>query len=125
MKFPEVLDPDGKFVRRDDGLIAFAFGKYNGEPVNDVARTDRPYLEWIVNKDFRTRPNRSRVRPSSVRNAFVPPRQAGIRNQIARTQLPSIEVVRGVSSRYEGPPSPGSIVRLFAYQLSDSSRRSR
>jgi DNA polymerase III subunit epsilon len=52
MEYPDILDPDGKFVRRDDGLIVFAFGKYSGEPVNDVARTDRPYLEWIVNKDF-------------------------------------------------------------------------
>jgi DNA polymerase III subunit epsilon len=52
MEYPEILDPDGKFVRRDDGVVVLAFGKYNGEPLVDVARSDRAYLEWIVRSDF-------------------------------------------------------------------------
>jgi len=52
MEYPEILDPDGKFVRREDGVVVLAFGKYSGEPLADVARLDRPYLEWIVRSDF-------------------------------------------------------------------------
>jgi hypothetical protein len=52
MEYPEILDPDGKFVRREDGVVVLAFGKYNGEPVADVARSDRAYLDWIVRSDF-------------------------------------------------------------------------
>ena len=28
-------------------LKKFAFGKYNGQRVEDVAKTDRGYLEWL------------------------------------------------------------------------------
>jgi DNA polymerase-3 subunit epsilon len=52
MDYPEILDPDGKFVRREDGVVVIAFGKYSGEPLVDLARSDRPYLEWIVKSDF-------------------------------------------------------------------------
>jgi hypothetical protein len=52
MKYPEILDPDSKFVRRDDGVVVLAFGKYNGEPLVVVARSDRAYVEWIVRSDF-------------------------------------------------------------------------
>jgi DNA polymerase III subunit epsilon len=52
MDYPDVVDPDGKFVRRDDGAIVVAFGKYNGEPLAVVARSDPAYLAWIIKADF-------------------------------------------------------------------------
>ena len=56
MDFPDFVDPDGKFVRRKDGAVVFAFGKKHlDEPLDDVARTDSAYLDWIANKgDFST-----------------------------------------------------------------------
>ena len=52
MEYPETLDPDGRFVRREDGVIVITFGKYNGEPLAELARSDRAYLDWIVRSDF-------------------------------------------------------------------------
>jgi hypothetical protein len=52
MDFPDLVDPDGKFVRREDGAILFAFGPYNGTAVEDVARTNPGFLEWMLMKDF-------------------------------------------------------------------------
>ena len=52
MDYPETVDPDGKFVRREDRRVVFAFGKYSGELVDEVARTDPPYLEWIIKSEF-------------------------------------------------------------------------
>ena len=50
MKFPDLVDPDGKFVRREDGVIVFAFGKHKDEPLDEIAGTDPTYLDWIANK---------------------------------------------------------------------------
>jgi DNA polymerase-3 subunit epsilon len=54
MEYPDIVDPDGKFVRREDGVIIFAFGRrHKDDPVDDVARTDPGYLEWMLNdNDF-------------------------------------------------------------------------
>jgi len=52
MDYPDIVDPDGKFVRSEDGKIVFAFSDHNGKPVDDVARTDPGFLEWILRKDF-------------------------------------------------------------------------
>jgi DNA polymerase-3 subunit epsilon len=52
MAYPEIVDPDGKFVRRDDGVIVFAFGPQCDRPLEDVARTDLGFLEWMLKKDF-------------------------------------------------------------------------
>lgn len=52
MDYPDLVDPDGKFVRREDGVIAFAFSDHHGKPVDDVARTDPGFLEWMLKKDF-------------------------------------------------------------------------
>jgi hypothetical protein len=46
------VDPDGKFVRREDGVIVFTFSDHNGKAVDEVARTDPGFLEWILRKDF-------------------------------------------------------------------------
>ena len=52
MEYPDIVDPDGKFVRREDGVIVFAFGKYRDDPVDEVAENDAGYLEWVLRSDF-------------------------------------------------------------------------
>jgi DNA polymerase-3 subunit epsilon len=52
MGYPDIVDPDGKFVRREDGVIVFAFSDHSGKPVAEVARTDPGFLEWMLKKDF-------------------------------------------------------------------------
>lgn len=43
-----LVDRDGRFRRRDDGRIEFAFGKHRGE----LASTQPSYLEWMLGADF-------------------------------------------------------------------------
>jgi DNA polymerase III subunit epsilon len=38
MEYSEILDPDGKFVRREDGVVVLAFGKYKGKPLKPGRR---------------------------------------------------------------------------------------
>lgn len=52
MDYPANVDPDGKFRRRDDGAIVFAFGPQVDRPLNEVAETDPGFLRWMLNKDF-------------------------------------------------------------------------
>jgi DNA polymerase-3 subunit epsilon len=52
MGYPDLVDPDGKFIRREDGLIVFTFSDHIGKTVDEVARTDPGFLEWVLRKDF-------------------------------------------------------------------------
>jgi DNA polymerase-3 subunit epsilon len=52
MGYPNVVDPDGKFVRGEGGTIVFAFSDHGGKSVDEVARTDPGFLEWMLRKDF-------------------------------------------------------------------------
>jgi len=52
MEYPDIVDPDGKFVRREDGVIVFTFSDHSGRAVDEVARTDPGFLEWLLKKDF-------------------------------------------------------------------------
>jgi DNA polymerase III subunit epsilon len=52
MEYPDIVDPDGKFVRREDGVIVFTFSQHSGKSVDEVARTDHSFLEWMIKKDF-------------------------------------------------------------------------
>jgi DNA polymerase-3 subunit epsilon len=52
MDYPDIVDPDGKFVRHEGGVIVFAFSDHAGRPVDEVARTDPAFLEWMLRKDF-------------------------------------------------------------------------
>jgi DNA polymerase-3 subunit epsilon len=45
------VDRGGKFILRE-GEIVFAFGKQKGRSLNEVARVQRDYLEWILKQDF-------------------------------------------------------------------------
>lgn len=42
------VDRAGKFRRRDDGVVEFAFGPHRGAPVT----TSPGFLEWMIGKDF-------------------------------------------------------------------------
>ena len=47
----DAVDEAGKFVRRGRRVL-FAFGKHSGRALEEVAREERAYLEWIVGSDF-------------------------------------------------------------------------
>ena len=48
---PNRVDADGKLVWVD-GVAAVGFGAQAGRTLQDLAATDRGFLEWIVRKDF-------------------------------------------------------------------------
>jgi DNA polymerase-3 subunit epsilon len=48
---PNAVDLEGRFMRQADQVI-FAFGKYRGRPLEEVAREFPDYLEWMLNEDF-------------------------------------------------------------------------
>ena len=48
---PGAVDRGGKFVLRE-GVVVFAFGKQKGRALDEVARVQRDYLEWILKQDF-------------------------------------------------------------------------
>ena len=48
---PDWIDDEGKLILSDQGA-ALGFGKYSGRLLQDVAKLDREYLEWICNADF-------------------------------------------------------------------------
>ena len=48
---PDWIDDEGKLILSDQGP-ALGFGKYSGRLLQDVARLDREYLEWICTADF-------------------------------------------------------------------------
>jgi DNA polymerase-3 subunit epsilon len=48
---PGAVDRSGKFVWKD-GRVVFAFGKFQGRALEDVAKDRRDYLEWVARSDF-------------------------------------------------------------------------
>lgn len=47
------IPPSGKYVPIDSGKDAvLRVGKFSGQRVSDIARTERKYLEWMVGQDF-------------------------------------------------------------------------
>jgi DNA polymerase-3 subunit epsilon len=50
--WPEIVDADGKFVRNEGGVIAFAFSDHAGKPVDEVARADPGLLKWMLREDY-------------------------------------------------------------------------
>jgi len=48
---PNRIDADGKLVWRD-GVATVAFGAQAGTSLEDLAASDRSFLEWILRKDF-------------------------------------------------------------------------
>jgi DNA polymerase-3 subunit epsilon len=46
------VDFSGKFIYNDKGEEIFNFGKYKGQRVEDVLKTDTGYYGWMLNGDF-------------------------------------------------------------------------
>ena len=46
------VDFSGKFIYNDKGEEVFNFGKYKGQKVEDVLKTDTGYYGWMLNGDF-------------------------------------------------------------------------
>lgn len=46
------VDFSGKFIYNDKGEEIFNFGKYKGQKVEDVLKTDTGYYGWMLNGDF-------------------------------------------------------------------------
>ena len=45
------IDDQGKLILTDDGP-SLNFGKYAGQLISEVVKTDREYIDWILEKDF-------------------------------------------------------------------------
>jgi DNA polymerase-3 subunit epsilon len=52
MKYPDIVDPNRKFKRREDGAIVFTFSEHSGKTVDEVSRTNPGFFEWMLKKDF-------------------------------------------------------------------------
>ncbi len=48
---PEWVDPEGKIVWKK-GQATINFGRHTGTPLEQLARDDRGYLQWVLKKDF-------------------------------------------------------------------------
>lgn len=46
------VDVAGRFRRDEVGHIVFAFGKYSGQPLAEVAARDPGYLRWMLGRPF-------------------------------------------------------------------------
>lgn len=46
------VDFAGRMIYNDQGVEIFNFGKYKGQPVEDVLRRDPGYYGWIIGNDF-------------------------------------------------------------------------
>ena len=50
-RHPDDVDSSGKF-RWKGGEVCFAFGKHHGRPLQEVAQSERGYLEWLSGTDL-------------------------------------------------------------------------
>jgi len=48
---PNFIDQDGKFIWSHSEAV-INFGKLRGTPIVEIAKTNREYLEWILEQDF-------------------------------------------------------------------------
>jgi len=48
---PNWIDPEGKIVWKK-GQATINFGRHTGTPLEQLARDDRGYLQWVLKKDF-------------------------------------------------------------------------
>jgi hypothetical protein len=46
------VDVAGRFRRDEVGHIVFAFGKYSGQRLGEVAARDPGYLKWMLGRPF-------------------------------------------------------------------------
>ena len=48
---PNWIDDQGKLILTDNGP-SLNFGKYAGQLISEVVKTDKEYIDWILEKDF-------------------------------------------------------------------------
>lgn len=47
-----MVDIAGRFVKNEEGIAVFNFGKHKGKPVEEVLAKDPGYYGWMMNGDF-------------------------------------------------------------------------
>jgi DNA polymerase III subunit epsilon len=52
LRDPKAVDLGEMFTRRSDESIEFAKGKYKGQLLCDIAKTEPDYLDWMLRSDF-------------------------------------------------------------------------
>ena len=50
--FTRNVDFAGRMVYNEQGIVTFNFGKYKGQPVEEVLRKDPGYYSWMLQGDF-------------------------------------------------------------------------
>ena len=62
--FSRNVDFAGRMIYNEQGVEIFNFGKYKGQPVEDVLRRDPGYYGWIIGNDFtlNTKAMRTKIR---------------------------------------------------------------
>lgn len=46
------VDLAGRFVKNDEGIVVFNFGKHKGKPASEVLKAEPSYYGWMMNGDF-------------------------------------------------------------------------
>tara|TARA_R110002050_G_scaffold33007_2_gene84431 strand:- start:9574 stop:10335 length:762 start_codon:yes stop_codon:yes gene_type:complete len=46
------VDLAGRFIKNEDGVTVFNFGKHKGKPAADVLKAEPSYYGWMMNGDF-------------------------------------------------------------------------
>jgi len=47
---PKAVDSDGKVVLDNDGICVFSFGKYKGQSIAKIKKSDSGYYSWLISK---------------------------------------------------------------------------
>jgi DNA polymerase-3 subunit epsilon len=50
--FPGQMDYSSRFLRNDDGIVIFNFGKYQNQSVIDVIESNPSYYDWFMKAEF-------------------------------------------------------------------------
>jgi DNA polymerase-3 subunit epsilon len=50
--FPGQMDYSSRFLRNDDGIVIFNFGKYQNQSVIDVIESNPNYYDWFMKAEF-------------------------------------------------------------------------
>ena len=52
LRFSGIASFAGRIILNDKDVEVFNFGKYKGQPVEEVLKKDPGYFGWILNGDF-------------------------------------------------------------------------
>ena len=105
------MDPDGKFVRRENGVIVFNFSDHSGKTVDEVARADAGFLEWMLRKDFLDEAKAvAREALARQRDQQAVPLQVEVAapSRLTKTHEGSASLMAGDTSTVTGPTDVGT-----------------